>query len=189
LAVLWALFITLSFKRYFSWRKVKIILKICNVCLWRLKSQCNYLCSVAMPIGLMLFTSLIVHSVHAAGNGYGATAQQVATPVRDPFTTSDRMYGEVGNQSAQRAGNGMGFVPGYGAQTAPKMRLKGFVTKGNKKAAALLEVEGAGVYLVSEGDEIGLQALGQNSVLKIIKVDVNGVRVQSGQVNQVIVVR
>lgn len=144
---------------------------------------------IVFNVSWLVLVLLAAPAVHAAGNGYAATAQQVATPVRDPFTTSDRMYGEVGNQSAQRAGNGMGFVPGYGAQTAPKMRLKGFVTKGNKKAAALLEVEGAGVYLVSEGDEIGLQALGQNSVLKIIKVDVNGVRVQSGQVNQVIVVR
>jgi hypothetical protein len=164
-------------------------LKICSGYLWRLKSQYSFLRRVAVQVALMLFTALIVSNVYAAGNGYAATAQQVATPVRDPFTTSDRMYGEVGNQSAQRAGNGMGFVPGYGAQTAPKMRLKGFVTKGNKKAAALLDVEGAGVFLVTEGDEIGLQALGQNSVLKIIKVDANGVRVQSGQVNQVIVVR
>jgi hypothetical protein len=138
---------------------------------------------------MMLFTLLTVNSVYAAGNGKAATSQQVASPVRDPFTTSDRMYSEVGNQSAQRAGSGMGFVPGYGAQAAPKMHLKGFVTRGNKKASALLDVEGAGVFLVSEGDEIGLQALGQNSVLKIIKVDANGVRVQSGQVNQVIVVR
>jgi hypothetical protein len=125
----------------------------------------------------------------AIGNNYTLAAQPQDRSVRDPFTTSDRMYSEVGSQSAQRAGNGMGFVPGYGAQTAPKMRLKGFVTKGNKKAAALLEVEGAGVYLVSEGDEIGLQSLGQNNVIKVIKVDANGVRVQSGQVNQVIVVR
>ncbi len=138
-----------------------------------------------MRIGLMLFISLTVNSVYAAGNGKAATSQQVASPVRDPFTTSDRMYSEVGNQSATKSG----FVPGYGAQAAPKMHLKGFVTRGNKKASALLDVEGAGVFLVSEGDEIGLQALGQNSVLKIIKVDANGVRVQSGQVNQVIVVR
>jgi len=58
-----------------------------------------------------------------------------------------------------------------------------------KKMVALLEVEGAGVYLVSEGDEIGLQALGQNSVIKVVKIDINGVRVQAGRVNQVILVR
>jgi hypothetical protein len=108
---------------------------------------------------------------------------------RDPFTTSERMYAEVGNQAATLAGSGQGFVAGYGPQTVPRMKLKGFVNRGLKKIVALLEVEGAGVYLVSEGDEIGLQAIGQNSVIKVIKVDVNGVRVQAGRVNQVIVVR
>jgi len=127
---------------------------------------------------------LAAFQVHAA-----TPEPQSQRPIRDPFTTSEKMYSEVGNQSALKAGNGQGFVPGYGPQSVPKMHLKGIVNKGTKKTTALLEVEGAGVFLVSEGDEIGLQAIGQNSVLKIIKVDANGVRVQSGQVNQVIVVR
>lgn len=111
------------------------------------------------------------------------------TVLRDPFTTSDKMYGEIGIQAAQKATVQQGFVPGYGAQSVPKMRVKGFVNKGLKKSVALLEIEGSGVYLVSEGEEIGLQALGQNTVIKIIKVDSNSVKVQSGQVNQVIIVR
>lgn len=138
---------------------------------------------------LTLFTLAASNIAHAAGNSYATTSQDALRPLRDPFTTSDRMYAEVGNQSAQRANSGQGFIPGSGTQSTPKLRLKGFVTRGGKKAAALLEVEGAGVYLVSEGDEIGLNGLGQNGVLKIIKVDANGVRVQAGQVNQVIVVR
>lgn len=108
---------------------------------------------------------------------------------RDPFTTSDKMYGEVGVQAAQKAGAQQGFVPGYGAQNVPKMRLKGYVTKLRNKSTALLEIEGAGVYMVSKGDEVGLHSLGQNTVLKIVDVGPNGVKVQSGQVNQVIVVR
>lgn len=142
-------------------------------------------------------TLLSVSSVHAGGlisspSNYGdSSLQNYAEPPspRDPFTTSSKMYSEVGNQSAMRAGSGQGFVAGYGPQNAPRMKLKGFVNRGAKKMVALLDVEGAGVYLVSEGDEIGLQAIGQNSVIKIIKVDANGVRVQTGQVNQVIVVR
>lgn len=124
-------------------------------------------------------------------SNYGAVSQSYNEPPspRDPFTTSERMYAEVGNQAANLAGSGQGFVAGYGPQNAPVMKLKGFVNRGAKKIVALLEVVGAGVYLVSEGDEIGLQAIGQNSVIKIIKVDANGVRVQTGQVNQVIVVR
>lgn len=130
---------------------------------------------------------LLPISTHAA-----AQPENVGNPglePRDPFTTSAKMYAEVGNQSAAQAGIGQGFVAGYGPQTAPKMKLKGFVNRSSKKMVALLDIEGAGVYLVSEGDEIGLQAIGQNSVIKIIKVDINGVRVQTGQVNQIIVVR
>lgn len=121
-------------------------------------------------------------------SAYGQN-RQTSSMQRDPFTTSDKMYGEVGMQAAQRAGGTQGFIPGFGAQAVPIMRLKGFVTKENKKAAALLDIEGVGVYLVSEGDELGLQAIGQNTVLKIIGVSANGVKVQSGKVNQVIVVR
>ncbi len=143
--------------------------------------------------GILCYCGLLgtVQAADAFSGYYGGNGQARPRSVvqRDPFTTSDKMYGEVGVQSAQKANNAQGFMPGYGNQVVPKMRLKGFVTKGNKKAAALLDVEGAGVYLVSEGDEIGLQATGQNSVIKIIKVDNNGVRVQAGQVNQVIVVR
>jgi hypothetical protein len=108
---------------------------------------------------------------------------------RDPFTTSDKMYGEVGIQSAQKASAQQGFIPGYGVQNVPKMRLKGYATKSHNKSTALLEIEGAGVYMVSKGDEIGLHSVGQNTVLKIVDVGPNGVKVQSGQVNQVIVVR
>lgn len=146
---------------------------------------------VISGISLSFFITTSVIAADAISGYYSAHGQnqQNGRTLRDPFTTSDKMYGEVGIQSAQKATNAQGFVAGYNAQAVPKMRLKGFVTKNNKKAAALLDIEGIGVYLVSEGDEIGLQAMGQNSVLKIIGVSANGVKVQSGQVNQVIVVR
>lgn len=155
-----------------------------------LKKMIKIKCSGFMlSVSMIAFLSLVFPVSVSTAKTKSQNQQQAYAPTRDPFTTSDKMYSEVGSQSAIRASNGQGFVPGYGTQVVPKMRLKGFVTKGNKKAAALLDVEGAGVYLVSEGDEIGLQATGQNSVIKIIKVDNNGVRVQAGQVNQVIVVR
>ncbi|HAF01549.1 MAG TPA: hypothetical protein DCO68_01315 [Methylophilaceae bacterium] len=128
---------------------------------------------------------------HAASYGF-YTGKSNGTPAdipRDPFTTSNKMYGEIGIQAAQKASVQQGFVPGYGVQGVPKMKLKGFVTKTRARATALLEIEGAGVYMVSKGDEVGLHSIGQNVVLKIIDVSSNGVKVQSGQVNQVIVVR
>lgn len=113
------------------------------------------------------------------------------TYYRDPFTTSDKMYAQVGLQPGDRANVYGGFIPGYGAsaQGAPKMRLKGYVTKNVSKATALLEIEGAGVFMVSKGDEIGLHAIGSTGVLKVVDVGPNGVRVQSGRLNQVILVK
>lgn len=141
----------------------------------------------------ILIACLLLVSLPACAGGVISTPPQSnyaeQPSKRDPFTTSEHMYAEVGIQAATLSGNGQGFVAGYGPQTVPRMKLKGFVNRGAKKIVALLEVEGAGVYLVSEGDEIGLQAIGQNSVIKVIKVDANGVRVQAGRVNQVIVVQ
>lgn len=112
-----------------------------------------------------------------------------AVSKRDPFTTSERMYTEQAMRTSLRQGT-PGFVPGLTqGQGLPKMRLKGYTTKPNSKATALLDIEGAGVYMVKKGDEIGLHSIGLNTVLKVIDVSSNGVKVQSGQVNQVVIVR
>ncbi len=140
-----------------------------------------------LTIGLALMTAINAYALEKNGNG--PVSGQTSTYHRDPFTTSDKMYGEVGIQSAQKASAQQGFVPGYGFQNVPKMRLKGFATKHKSNATALLEIEGAGVYMVRKGDEVGLHTLGQNTVLKIVDVSSNGVKVQTGQINQVIVVR
>lgn len=144
-----------------------------------------FLCSCC---SLSLAHAADAFSGYYGGNGNGQVRPS-SVQQRDPFTTSDKMYGEVGIQNAQKASGGQGFIPGYGNQTVPKMKVKGFVNKGTKKAVALLDIEGVGVYLVSKGDEIGLQALGQNTVLKVLEVDSNSIKVQSGQINQVIIVR
>jgi hypothetical protein len=126
-------------------------------------------------------------SCQSAGNTYGYDNDAQSPLKRDPFTTSERMYAEVGQQAQKGAGYG-GFIAGYGTQNIPKMHLKGFVTR-SSGATAILEIEGAGVYMVSKGDEIGLHAIGQNTVLKVVDISSNGVKVQSGRVNQVIIVR
>ncbi len=133
---------------------------------------------------------LVVINGYAANNMTARPNQNMMqSPPRDPFATTDRMYMEVNSQTSLRNNPYGSFVPGYGGQNAPKMKLKGFVTKNKTKATALLEVEGAGVYMVSAGDEIGLHAIGMQTVLKIVEVSSNGVKVQPGHINQVIVVR
>lgn len=118
-----------------------------------------------------------------------AMPQQTGMPQikRDPFTASELMHSQVGNLAADAANSGRGFIATGAMDQVPKMKLRGFVN--NKQSVAVLDIEGVGTYLVRKGDEIGLQAVGKNTVIKIIDVDGMSVKVQSGMINRVIVVR
>jgi hypothetical protein len=135
---------------------------------------------------LVFFVLMLGNASHVTAGGTGNQAQ--AAQARDPFTTSGPMYQEMGRQSL--SGPGRGFIPSLGMDNVPKMKLRGYINDNPKRGAtALLEVEGAGIFLVKAGDEIGLQAIGRNQVLKVVKVDAQRVEVQAGQINQVIIVR
>lgn len=118
--------------------------------------------------------------------GGQATGDQPSGYTRDPFTTSERMYAEAGRQATNSASGGRGFIP-MGFEQTPRMKLRGFVN--NQQSVGILEIEGVGTYLVRKGDEIGLQAIGKNTVIKVVDVSAQGVKVQTGLINQIIVVR
>ena len=144
----------------------------------------------------LLFVCALSQATAADGfSGYYGPAQGKSnvTPARDPFTNSNKMYNEVGIQTMQKANQAnYNYQPGAMSGgvmpmvALPKMRLKGLVSKPNQKPAALLELEGSGVYYVTAGEEIGL---GQSGVLKILSVSESGVKVQAPYMNQVFVVR
>lgn len=97
----------------------------------------------------------------------------------DPFRISYLMQ-----QKALAGTQGPRFVPLRDAQT-PSMTLRGLIDN----RLALLEVEGAGVYLVREGDTLSLSRQGQNTVMKIEKIDRLSLMVKMGTLEEVIVVR
>ncbi len=98
----------------------------------------------------------------------------------DPFQISSFMQ-----QKAQaRNLGGPQFTPLQNAQT-PELALKGIVNGG----LALLEVQGSGVYLVREGDTLSLNRQGQNTVMKIEKIDRLSLMVKMGTLEEIIVVR
>lgn len=127
-------------------------------------------------------------------NGYYGPSQAKTnnTPSRDPFSNSDKMYNEVGIQTIQKANQAnYNYQPGAAnvgvvASALPKMRLKGLVSKPNQKPTALLELENQGVYYVTAGEEIGFA---NGGILKIISVSETGIKVQTPQMKQAIVVR
>lgn len=98
----------------------------------------------------------------------------------DPFQISYFM------QQKARAGNQVGpqFTPLQNAEM-PTLVMRGIVSGG----LALLDVEGHGVYLVREGDTLSLNRQGQNTVIKIEKIDHLSLMVKIGTLNEMIVVR
>lgn len=137
-------------------------------------------------IGISLIGGLVLLACGLATAADSPSSLNIA-PQRDPFSASALIYSELGRQST--SGATRGFIPSLGMEGVPRMKLKGIINDNPKGAVALLEVEGAGVFMVRNGDEIGLQAIGRNQVLKVIRVDALRVEVQAGQINQVIIVR
>lgn len=141
----------------------------------------------------ILRKAIALASLSAASTGVFAAMPEpyrgipVPGAKRDPFTASEAMHSRVGTLAADAASSGRGFVSTGVLDQIPRMRLRGFVT--HPKPVAVLDIEGVGTYLVRKGDEIGLQAVGKNTVIKVIDVDGMSVKIQSGTINQVIVVR
>ncbi|AGA89491.1 hypothetical protein Thimo_0651 [Thioflavicoccus mobilis 8321] len=82
-----------------------------------------------------------------------------------------------------------GFQRTEGETEIPKMTLRGMVMRPGGAKAALLEIAGAGTYVVREGDTIGLYQLGSSSVIRVKRVDRLQVEVEAGSLKQVIIVR
>ena len=107
---------------------------------------------------------------------------------RDPFAASEFMLQEAGRFTSGMSTSGGGFLPSL-LQKAPKMKRLGFITGKGKDSVALLEIEGAGIYQVRNGDVISLHSLGREEVINIRRVDSKMIEVQVGTVKQSIIVR
>lgn len=75
------------------------------------------------------------------------------------------------------------------AKDLPRMTLKGVADRGSGNLAALLKIEGIGVRVVRAGDTIGLQAVGKDTAIQVIKVDHHQIIVEAGDLKTAIVVQ
>jgi len=98
----------------------------------------------------------------------------------DPFRVSYYMQ----LKALQQAQGGPQLMPSQNPQI-PSLFLRGIVSGG----WALLEIQGSGVFLVREGDTVSLTRQGQNTVMKIEKVDRLSLLVRTGSLQEMIVVR
>lgn len=106
---------------------------------------------------------------------------------RDPFSVTNRVRTQSERPPA--------FSP-YGseegsaepAKTMPKMRLRGHLKGADGRTAALLEIEGAGVYIVRERDTVGLHELGIDTAIRIKKINRLNMLVEAGSLGRMIIV-
>lgn len=81
------------------------------------------------------------------------------------------------------------FTPVKQPEKMPKMRLRGHLQGQNGEVVALLELVGGDVYIVREGDTVGLHDFGIDSVVRVQKISRLHLVVESGSLNQKIIVR
>lgn len=98
----------------------------------------------------------------SAQNSVGFSEQ-----IRDPFAITPQM---IDNENFQ-VKRPVEFVPLTGNIKLPKMNLRGVITNNdsNQALTALLEIEGLGVFVVREGDTVGLSTFGNGQDVILIE--------------------
>ena len=153
----------------------------------------------------MQFTSIsrviyLVGSLWFAGNVVAEPLPAAATyatqplvrpapqQVRDPFTPSALMYETVGKQSGM-ASSAYGFSPSIEGVKIPKMKLRGLLNQDRRNYIALLEVEGAGTYMVREGDEFNIDPSQPKNAIRVDKITRLSITVETGMLGSIRVLR
>ncbi|PPD33597.1 MAG: hypothetical protein CTY19_07340 [Methylomonas sp.] len=108
--------------------------------------------------------------------------------VRDPFTPSALMYETVGKQSGM-ANSGYGFSPTIEGGKIPKMKLRGLLNQEPGNYIALLEVEGAGTFMVREGDEFNIDPSQPKNAIRVDKITRLSITVETGVLGAIRVLR
>lgn len=106
---------------------------------------------------------------------------------RNPFAPTRQILSMV-----NRAGAGKGnfnIQPMQDMTKVPRMHLKGLISDGDNSLAALLEIENAGIYMVREGDTVGLYESGSSSVIQIRKINRLNIVVEAGSLGEVLIIR
>lgn len=114
--------------------------------------------------------------------------QSASLNSRDPFAVSGLMLKLAQGLKKSQQDGFTALALGDTKGKVPKLHLNGFLTHDNT-TMALLKIQGAGTFLIKEGDTLSLQALGQDTVLKIETIKQQSVLVKVGTLGQQIIVR
>ena len=109
---------------------------------------------------------------------------------RNPFAPSTRLMLLKDQPTAAAALVAQSeFTPVRQPEKMPKLRLRGHLQGKDGEVLALLELVGGDVYIVREGDTVGLHDFGIDSVIRVQKISRLHLVVESGSLNQKIIVR
>ncbi len=105
---------------------------------------------------------------------------------RNPFAPTQLILAAI-ERGGSSAAN-LALQPVQQATPIPRMHLRGLINDGAVQAA-LLEIENAGVYIVREGDTVGLYETGSNAVVRIREINRLNLVVEAGSLGQLFIVR
>ncbi|MEM8840222.1 MAG: hypothetical protein AAGD47_00450 [Pseudomonadota bacterium] len=107
---------------------------------------------------------------------------------RDPFSP-EPIFNQNANDGTRQVRQRQ-FIPSAVPQRLPEMSLRGIGRSRHAEApTVLLEIEGHGLYVVTEGDTITLQASRPDSVIRIREISDISVVLEVGSFGEVIVLR
>jgi hypothetical protein len=124
------------------------------------------------------FIPSIFEQNNPVSSGANINAAAYTPAGRDPFAVTPVML-ENENYTLRQS---IEFTPLDGNFKVPNMRLKGIINdKENNQIAALLEIDGLGVFVVREGDTVGLHSIGNGrDVIQIESISRLSLIVQAG---------
>ncbi len=115
------------------------------------------------------------------------TPPEPAPPKRDPFAASPALNQQEEYEAAVQQGK-VRFMQDAKPRDIPDLKMRGHLQGKNNEVVALLEI-GQRVYIVREGDTIGLHEFGYDSVIRIKKINRLHLMVESGTLGTLIIVR
>ncbi|MDZ7753593.1 MAG: hypothetical protein U5S82_18600 [Gammaproteobacteria bacterium] len=105
---------------------------------------------------------------------------------RNPFAPTSLILAAIERRGGSAAN--LALQPARQAIAIPRMHLRGLVNDGTD-LAALLEIENAGIYIVREGDTVGLYEMGSNAVIRVREINRLNLVVEAGSLGQLFIVR
>lgn len=130
---------------------------------------------------------VMISALSAPGTGLGGERQQNGSQKdsgRNPFSDTGLIYKEAEQQR-------MGSVSATSRlpEGVPNLLLRGYIEGEDRRSAALIEIQGAGVYVVHEGDSLNVHSGRQNIQLKVREIRNMNAIVGVGVRGQEIIVR